>query len=62
MESQTITFAPPLPCAACGQSATVATGQMDPLNPGSWIITPLCKRCTLATAANYGLVPTNRND
>ena len=57
LQSQTIKFSPPLPCAACGADATVASGQPDPLNVGSWVITPMCKSCTVATAANYGLVP-----
>ncbi len=66
MKSQVIELKTPLPCAVidpdsatgiCGKPATVAqatTGAMPGLTePGEWLVTPMCRDCTLATVAMY---------
>jgi hypothetical protein len=52
---------PALPCGTvsgdsiCGRPATVA--HVDPGTNGTWIMLPICKQCTEATARMYGVHP-----
>lgn len=55
---------PPLPCFVfrptkdepyrrCGKPASVAMA--DPLPDSTWLLTPICRECTEATASVYGI-------
>jgi hypothetical protein len=59
-----IKIEPPLPCGTlhpdekrgmkeCGKPASAAT--VDRVG-AMWIMMPICKDCTIKTAANYGLI------
>lgn len=60
MNSTIVELVTPLPCATrkeagtCGKPATVAYAYPQP--DGGWLLQPICKECTEATARLYKII------